>query len=100
VSGIRSGVSYDDLSTLSGQLVEPKAAFAVPAEVWDSVRAWPVDHAVRDGQVHVVCGDCRQSVLAITGKDGTLYTYAELDQDGLLLAHLIQRHDWTREGPR
>jgi len=93
-------VTYvDDLSQLSGQLVEPPAEFAVSADVWTAVRDWPTQLADRGGQIHTVCGRCDQSIM-VMAKDGQAYSYAELDQDGLTLAHLIQRHEWTREGPR
>lgn len=76
----------------------PPAGFAVPAHVWALVDALPSGIETRGDQEHATCLQCDQSY-AVMARAGVLYEYADGELDGLLLAHLIQAHHWTREGP-
>lgn len=71
--------------------------FAVPESVWALVRKWCLARRESPGRIDGVCMHCGQGVLPIA-KDGHYYDYSEGQQDGMILAHLIQAHGWSREG--
>lgn len=67
----------------------PPAGFAVTAEVWAGVRKWPTC-------LHRLCALCGRSI-NIAAYDDVAYQYTPQELEGLVLAHLIQSHGWTRE---
>ncbi len=67
----------------------PPAAFAVTDEVWAAVRDFHT-------HLHRLCGLCGQSI-NIVSCDDVEFRYSAAQLDGLVLAHLVQRHGWTRE---
>lgn len=74
-----------------------EADFAVSDVVWDAVRAWPTTVDTRpDGTQERRCGVCTQS-LFITIRQNRAYHYTGEQVDGLIFAHLAQRHGFTRE---
>lgn len=101
-----SGSGY--AGQLSGLSEPPPDGMAVPDHVWPLVDAWPT--YLRDegtcgpgpdgfpGDVHQACSACHQSVRPVS-KAGVAYGHSDEQVRGLKLAHLIQAHDWTREGP-
>lgn len=92
----------DDRSALAGlspERVTPKPSFAVAPEVWDAVRAWPTSVWTRpDGTQWRGCSDCLQGIYC-TARKGRSYHYTGEEAEGLIFAHLAQRHGWTRERP-
>lgn len=92
-------VNTDDLRALSGERVPLPIGFEIPESVWEGVRRWPLMYRAETDLIHKVCSLCDQSVMVISTPKGA-YTYSDDAQDSLVLAHLIQAHDWTREGPR
>lgn len=88
-----------ELAALSTERVVPVPEFAVTAQVWSGVRRWLTVLRTKLDQVDTVhrgCGLCGQSINVDSVK-GVKYEYSSTELDGLVLAHLIQRHGWTRE---
>lgn len=83
---------------LASVRVQPKAEFAVPQHVWELVVLEPTLVETRGTAQHLVCALCGQSC-AVLAQGGAPYRYAYGELAGLRLAHLIQAHQWTREGP-
>lgn len=74
---------------------------AVPERVWTQAAAWPTRERViiRQGHKHtyLCCEQDGQSIAALRMGD-TAYYYEPRILEGLILAHLIQAHGWSREG--
>lgn len=97
-------MGMDDRKTLAGlseERVVPDPEFAVAQQVWDAVRLW--ETALRPahdvaGTVHHVCCACGQGIYPAWNARGR-YSYTDEELDSLKLAHVIQRHGWSREAP-
>lgn len=87
-----------ELAALSGERVTPDPQFAVSGEVLDAVyrMGMPV---WRDEDMFERwhCPKCSRGVILCRDPAGTRYRYLPGDVEGLLLAHLIQAHGWSRE---
>lgn len=89
-----AGRAATDLRDLeAGRRVRPPAAFAVAAQVWHAVRR--VGDQLCVG-VWLCCPMCRQGIVE-TSFGGKPYGVPQDQFESQVLAHLIQRHDWTRE---
>jgi hypothetical protein len=71
--------------------VPVKDEFRIADEVIKAASNWALFHDTE----HLRCWKCGQSVMSI--RPTVLVTLA--DESGSLLAHLMQRHGWTRETP-
>lgn len=88
-------VNYiDDVRSVSDARVAPPSDFAVAPEVWDAVADIAL---VPSGWL--CCPHCRQGVIHVDW-NRQLYAYTVDEQRGLVLAHMIQSHGWTREAAR
>jgi hypothetical protein len=83
-----------------------------PADLSDEMAEMPEDGAVTNEMLlkasewavnfdnlnhHIRCAGCRQSIMA-TGKNNRGYTTNVQTILGLVTMHMIQAHNWTREG--
>ena len=66
--------------------------------VTEQAQSWGLHLTERDGCHHVACGACGQSVLRLSRGGVYRWTAAELISG--TVSHMIQRHEWTREGLR
>jgi hypothetical protein len=94
----------NDLRAVSEERVPLPDQFAISQDVLDAAQVWPTAARRR---IDIVCaqhiqrgggqpGICGQIVLPVS-QDGELYEYTDEERQGLVLAHLMQRHGWTRE---
>jgi hypothetical protein len=93
----------DDLRAVSGERTHLPEGFEIATEVRAAAMMWPLTDQRR---IDMVCnhqvdrgghaGRCGQVVLPVS-RDGDLYEYTDEEREGLVLAHLMQRHGWTRE---
>jgi hypothetical protein len=83
-----------------------------PRDLSDEMAAMPEEGAVDNAMLlkasvwavkfdnlnhHIRCVGCQQSIMA-TGKNGRGYTTNIQTILGLVVMHMIQKHNWTREG--
>lgn len=87
----------ETLKRLSTDRVSCPVGFAVPGDVWADVRGWPLGLRVDADRIDRICSHCWQTVIPMSNPQGA-YHYTDEEKDGLVLAHLIQAHGWTREG--
>lgn len=86
----------------AGQRVIPPAEFAVSDQVQQAASDWPLllrvegERQKTDGML--LCQRCRQGIVPLW-KEDVKYTYNGEAMRGLIIAHLIQNHGWTREFP-
>jgi hypothetical protein len=89
----------DDLRQVGGNRVAPKPEFAVaPHVLWAAANDGYLlpNRDEESGDWHHSCVMCGQSVAVMSTVMGQ-YRYTEEQLTGLTVAHLIQRHGWTRE---
>lgn len=89
----------EGLQAVSEERIRPDPAFAVSESVWAALRSWDTRTTPdpdRPGWAYRVCGECVQAVNTAWTPRG-VYRYSAAELEGLLLAHLIQRHGWSRE---
>lgn len=94
----------DDLRAVSEERTPLPSGFEIATEVRAAALTWPLQARRRTDMVcgaqvtrGTVPGICGQAVVPVS-QDGELYEYTDEEREGLLLAHLMQRHGWTREG--
>lgn len=90
----------DDLRAVSEERVALPEGFEISKFVRRAAAAWPL---LRQERVDMVCGGvsrsgrpCAQVVVPVRLGDGT-YEYSAEEYEGLVLAHMMQCHGWTRE---
>lgn len=84
----------DDVRSVSDARVAPPSDFAVAPQVWDAVAA--IDLVPSQW---LCCPHCQQGVIHVDWNTQP-YMYSVDEQRGLVLAHMIQVHGWTREVAR
>jgi hypothetical protein len=84
-----------DLAGLSEERTPLPEGFEIDPQVRYAAKVWPLRFAER---VDALCGygHCNQVVVPIR-RDAESYEYTDEEREGLILAHLMQRHEWTRE---
>lgn len=91
-------MSAKELAELGDARVALPAGFAIADEVRAAVGSWNMDLVTRTDWV---CAGCRQVVVPVRCGQGADwpadYRYTPEEAQGLVLAHLMQRHGWTRE---
>jgi hypothetical protein len=90
-----------EISTVpESQWVDLPAEFALAPVVVAGAQQWPLRVGMDEGEgrqaIHLRCGRCDQSILPLATPSGA-YRVRITDMSASLLAHLQQRHGWTRE---
>jgi hypothetical protein len=92
----------EQLRELGDERVPLQPGFHINAHVLQQAAQWPLiwrDEPATDQQpatVYYACQACEQAI-AIARKGQGTYQYGTEEFAGLVLAHLMQRHRWTRE---
>lgn len=92
-------MASDREGNLGKEQVAVPEQFAVSEAVWAGVREWNTALRLAGddiGTVRRTCISCGQSINVAWNNRG-VYEYTGEQLDGLVLAHLIQTHGWTRE---
>lgn len=95
------GTNTDGLQTVSEERVPLPPGFEIAQHVRGAAAMWPLQRIER---VDMVCGyraglggrSCGQVIVPVRMDEG-LYEYSDEEYEGLVLAHLMQCHGWTRE---
>lgn len=87
-----------DVTTIpEDEWVKLPAAFQLAPAVTDAATRWPLEVRV-EARTFLTCGRCHQAILPLSTQGGA-YGVRTADVSAQLLAHLQQRHGWTREAP-
>jgi hypothetical protein len=83
------------MADLSEEKTEMPEDGAVTNAVLILASTWPVTFDLKNGNLR--CSRCRQSIIAI-GRNGIGYMTNIQDIMGQVVMHMIQAHQYTREG--
>lgn len=95
------GNDREALKNLSTERVSFPHEMAVSDEVWAALAAirFPILVEENGTDTYYNCPECFQGIAPDRLGSKGMYSYTEDELNGLKLAHMIQRHGWTRETP-
>jgi hypothetical protein len=93
IPGIAS--PFEQMERLSEKRAEPPTDGQVTNQMLMAATQWPVRFDLK--HAHLRCMKCQQSILAM-GKNGQGYQTTCQDIMGMVVMHMIQVHQYTREG--
>lgn len=86
-----------NVKDLSEEKVTPPPEGQVTNDMLVAATQWPVKFDIRHH--HIRCIKCQQSIMSM-GKNGQGYTTNNQTILGLTVMHMIQTHQFTREGAK
>ncbi len=95
------GNDREELKNLSEERVGFPREMAVTDRVWAALARihFPVLVEENGLDFYYNCPECFQGIAPEYLTSKGRYSYTEDEMNGLKLAHMIQRHGWTRETP-
>lgn len=93
IPGIES--PFESMKSLSERRTTPPTDGQVTNQMLVAATQWPVRFDLKSG--HLRCMKCQQGILSM-GKNGRGYQTTCQDIMGLVVMHMIQAHEFTREG--